>query len=411
MKCSTFLFLSIYISLSSFATSANDKFFDSTIIKIHVLNRESGILELRCPGGTKIVRFINGKTTLSLSLNDVYEMRLLTKQKPKDWEDISIIKFLGEPSTISITFSLINEVPTGVVITGSKSQTEKEHWERENSDILEARENNWNAFQELKKVSDSTLYRIKENVLGAEFDSIFNIIGHRVGQYVQAHPSSFFSSYLLYHYHKRIQADSLALYYSKLSYFVKEGNFAVAVFDYLFTLDNNGFREEQSFGNLPALKTATNLFDFSFIDENKKTVELHRFKGKPTLLFFWATWCAGCHKEADKIKELIHLFKNDSINFLSISIDKSFEIFKKSNKKINLPCITLVDLRNELRYFYHFLYVPKIILVDATGKIIYDDDFENNSTSLKLILKNTLEQYYQKNANKKYDNIMFISLN
>lgn len=57
-------------------------------------------------------------------------------------------------------------------------------------------------------------------------------------------------------------------------------------------------------------------------DGSKKEVTISNFAGKPTILHFWATWCAPCVEEMPEIDEYAKKY-GDKINLVVIANDKS----------------------------------------------------------------------------------------
>jgi len=56
--------------------------------------------------------------------------------------------------------------------------------------------------------------------------------------------------------------------------------------------------------------------------------KLSEFKGKPTILVFWASWCPHCRKEMPQLKELYNQEGGD-IQIIAVSMDKDLEKLKK----------------------------------------------------------------------------------
>ncbi len=377
--------------------SANTRSVDKKIsvtIKIVAVNKDTGSIRLRYPGEDKIVRLVNGIAVFKTAISNTTEMLLMTNPYAKDLDDSSIIRFLAEPADITIRFIVSNGIPQNIQIAGSPAQQEKDQWDIRYNSLLHDKENIWQTMGALAKKensSDSLLVRKQMDSLQQKINDIYTAIGKYISQYIRQHPASFLSGYLLYRYHKKMIIDSVEAGYQQLSNVVKTTHFAVFVFDYLFTLSNSNFRKQYNAVAHTQLSNAKNLFDFILPDEHQKPVNLSLFKGKPVLIFFWATWCGPCHQQAPALTTLINEFKDEPISFISISLDKSFDHYKASDKKITLPCTTLVDTENSLRYFYQFLYVPQLILLDKNGKVLVNDAPAADSPGLRAILRNALK--------------------
>lgn len=72
--------------------------------------------------------------------------------------------------------------------------------------------------------------------------------------------------------------------------------------------------------------------DFSFKDVSGNEHRLSDYKGKVILMDFWFTGCSGCAQITPYLSDVAEKFKDENVIFLSISIDKEVEVWKKSLK-------------------------------------------------------------------------------
>jgi peroxiredoxin len=107
---------------------------------------------------------------------------------------------------------------------------------------------------------------------------------------------------------------------------------------------------------------------FSLKDLNGNQVSLSDFKGKPVLLFFWASWCTSC-KEDIVLLEKFFEGKKDQLTILTIVIDgERKERVKRIVKeyKITLP-VLLVLKEKILDQYSVWGWVPVTIFIDGEG--------------------------------------------
>lgn len=100
---------------------------------------------------------------------------------------------------------------------------------------------------------------------------------------------------------------------------------------------------------------------------------------KPSLIIFWASWCAPCRNEIPYLKSLYKKFSN-SINFASVSIDKNEDNWKSAIRIEKMPWQQLIVSESEslqLMKLLHFDSIPFMILVDSSANIIsnYNEGF------------------------------------
>jgi thiol-disulfide isomerase/thioredoxin len=98
-------------------------------------------------------------------------------------------------------------------------------------------------------------------------------------------------------------------------------------------------------------------------------------KDQITIVSFWATWCAPCKKELDAISDLYEDWQEKyGVNLIAVSIDdaRAAAKVKPMVAEKGWPFLILLDTNQELMRALHFQTVPYTILIDQTGKIVYN---------------------------------------
>ncbi|MCK6622320.1 MAG: TlpA family protein disulfide reductase [Calditrichaceae bacterium] len=115
--------------------------------------------------------------------------------------------------------------------------------------------------------------------------------------------------------------------------------------------------------------------DFTLPTLEGKNYQLSKNLGKgPILINFWATWCIPCREEMKKLKEIYQTYEKDGLQILSISIDDPKTVSKvKSFINTNrYPFTVLLDTNNEVFQLYKGTNPPLSLLLDRSGKIVYE---------------------------------------
>jgi thiol-disulfide isomerase/thioredoxin len=94
--------------------------------------------------------------------------------------------------------------------------------------------------------------------------------------------------------------------------------------------------------------------------------ELKKYRGKPVLLHFWATWCPFCKLEEDSITSIT---KDWSVLTIAYQSGDKAEI-KEYLKKQGLESWTVIsDPESRLARLYGVTGVPASFIIDANGNI------------------------------------------
>lgn len=113
--------------------------------------------------------------------------------------------------------------------------------------------------------------------------------------------------------------------------------------------------------------------EFTLKDVTGKSVSLSSFKGKYTLIEFWASWCAPCRQENPNIIKAYNIYKSKGFEVLGVSLDDDKEDWQKAIKDDKLPWTHVSDLKgwqSTIATLYGVKFVPINFLLDKEGKII-----------------------------------------
>lgn len=107
--------------------------------------------------------------------------------------------------------------------------------------------------------------------------------------------------------------------------------------------------------------------------EGGKTVSLFDFKGKPTLVVFWATWCPPCRREVPELKDIQKNYGQKGLQLVTVAINfretrEDVIRFKQTNQ---LPYLVLWDEGNKISDRYAVDGIPTLLLLDSKGVIRY----------------------------------------
>jgi len=102
-------------------------------------------------------------------------------------------------------------------------------------------------------------------------------------------------------------------------------------------------------------------------------VSLLKNDGKPTLLFFWATWCPPCKREIPDLKKIHEEYAKKGLRMLGVALNfrESREDVVRFQQEQQLPYTVLWDVDNKIATEYGVEGIPTVILLDGKGVIRY----------------------------------------
>ena len=113
--------------------------------------------------------------------------------------------------------------------------------------------------------------------------------------------------------------------------------------------------------------------DFWVYNEKGEQIKLSDFKGKPTVVNFWASWCGPCKSEMPDFNELYGEM-GDSINFVMVNMtDGSRETVEKASefvksRKYDFPVYYDTDM--DAANVYSVYSIPATYFIDSKGTLV-----------------------------------------
>ena len=151
----------------------------------------------------------------------------------------------------------------------------------------------------------------------------------------------------------------------------------------IFLLSNSFAVETTDFKNLIIKKDQKKYEDLSFLDTDKKQVNLDDYRGKLVLLNFWASWCAPCKEEMPSLDSLQSNKNLNNLQIFPINVGqdnekKAKDFFEELDiKTLNIYFDTTITLAKK----FQLRGIPTTILISKDGyefaRIIGSIDFES----------------------------------
>lgn len=262
-----------------------------------------------------------------------------------------------------------------VKLTGSKTQDEYEEFENLQSSLNRS----MSSFSDTCQSLYARLQNIKDSIVRKKVDKQYIIAEKKVLQitkqldiirqkFVQTHPNSFLSPYLLEAYarNETIPLDTLKFFFNGLSQSVQTG----------IGGQNIGQIIDKRTKNLPGAKAP----DFKALDMNNKIVTLSQFRGKVVIMEFWASWCAPCREGIKHLKSVYKTYHPKGLEVIAVTSDYTKKPWIAAILKDSTEMwyqIPIAEKYAEGKYTeddviqnYFIQRIPVQIVIDRSGNII-----------------------------------------
>src|SRR6266480_4495414 len=108
---------------------------------------------------------------------------------------------------------------------------------------------------------------------------------------------------------------------------------------------------------------------FALPDPAGDTVTLAGFRGKVTLVNFWASWCDPCREEFPHMAELYREFDRKDFEIAAVSDDVDLRSMLAFVRRYRPPFPILVG-GGRMKQVYHYRGLPYSVLLDRRGRVI-----------------------------------------
>lgn len=113
--------------------------------------------------------------------------------------------------------------------------------------------------------------------------------------------------------------------------------------------------------------------EFQIRNTDGVAVDLKSYRGKYTLVDFWASWCGPCRQESPTLVRLYNAFRDRGFEILTVSIDTDEAKWKNAVKKDGFTWQSVSELSGysgPTSSLYSISAIPSSFLLDREGRIV-----------------------------------------
>lgn len=327
---------------------------EKSVVTGTVKNLGNGEIYFIKSGDDKIidtVKVINDKFTHELKVTEptVYMVNFGPEQLP------AFVIIESVPTTIDYEMNVLNSLR----VKGGKEQ------EVYNNFINECRAD-FNSMDSISKVAESNMDN-KALIIDLQraFFKLDSAVKVKQMDFVKKNPKSVASAFLAVNYlsqNPEKTFDEVNTVYNTLDKSIQQSYYGKKIAEMASQMRTT------SEGELAP--------DFTLNDVNDKPVSLSSFRGKITLVDFWASWCGPCRKENPNVVAAYNKFHSKGFEILGVSLDDNKTNWQQAIKKDNLSWTHVSDLEgweSKAAQLYGVQSIPTNFLLDKEGKIVARD--------------------------------------
>lgn len=134
-------------------------------------------------------------------------------------------------------------------------------------------------------------------------------------------------------------------------------------------------------GERKPLNTALELIEL----QTGKKVTLDSFRGKVTIINFWASWCEACMQEMPSLNKLHNNLKGDGLQIIGVNVDdEPAKVVPGLVSKLQLGFPMYSEIDGNLTDEFSVLAIPFTIVVDKMMRVVWSESGERDWAADKV---------------------------
>jgi peroxiredoxin len=173
-------------------------------------------------------------------------------------------------------------------------------------------------------------------------------------EYILTHPKSYLSLFLLAHSMNLCGTSQTNFFFATLDDALKKSDEGVRLVKEIEKIEHNAIGKK--------------VFDFKIPDVDGQVKKLSDVVKGPTIIHFWASWCAPCRRENRELVAYKKLFNDLSVQVIGVSLDEDKGDWLEAIKKDEMDWLQLSELKggfaSNVAQQFKITGIPYILLID-----------------------------------------------
>ncbi|MDD5129250.1 MAG: TlpA disulfide reductase family protein [Candidatus Omnitrophica bacterium] len=110
--------------------------------------------------------------------------------------------------------------------------------------------------------------------------------------------------------------------------------------------------------------------DIILNDLQSKPVNLSVTSGKPSILFFWTTWCPYCRSELKVLNKMHPQMEKEGVDVFAVNVGEAGYKVERFLKNYVLDIRVLLDRNGQAAENYGIRGVPTYVFINKAGQVV-----------------------------------------
>lgn len=119
----------------------------------------------------------------------------------------------------------------------------------------------------------------------------------------------------------------------------------------------------------PTMQVGAVAPDINLPDANGNLLNLYSLRGRPVLLYFWATWCSFCREDLPILQNVHTAYQAANLQIIGVNVLEKPEAVRNFGKQLGIKYPLLLDNQGQACQAYLVKATPTYVFIDKEGVV------------------------------------------